>query len=240
MFIPQCLFLNDYSIHDHLDTIPLHPLVALGAFLTAQKVSILDHDQRDDPIIQQLYGISKHVFEHVTTREKTTVVDLLGLCDNTQSKFQKCKEILEDLPNNNLKKRAIDCLNDGLNIVKSYKTKYMSDQSSSSTASSPAASSPALITAAPSSSLPVLSSLTDPSTSTITQTTTRTPASSSSSSENWTFVGDYIRNLGSNKMNWKACYLKGQRQGYFANYTTPVSLKNAYQRWKANNDETEE
>ncbi|SAL99586.1 hypothetical protein [Absidia glauca] len=152
-------------------------------------VSILDHDQRDDPIIQQLYGISKHVFEHAVTREKTTVDDLLGLCHNTQSKFQKGKEILEDLPNNNLKKRAIDCLNDGLNIIKSYKAKYISDQSSSSRASSPA-----LLPAAPSSSLPVLSSLTDPSTSTITQTTTRTPASSSSSSssENWTFVGDYI------------------------------------------------
>lgn len=171
----------------------------------------------------------------MATREKTTVDDLLGLCDNTQSKIQKGKEILEDLPNNNLKRRAIDCLNDGLNIIKSYKVKYMSDQSSSSTASSPA-----LIPAAPSSSLPVLSSLTDPSTSTITQTTIQTPASTSSSSENWTFVGDYIRNLGSNKMNWKACYLKGQLQGYFANYTTPVSLKNAYQRWKTNNDETEE
>ncbi|KAI8095965.1 hypothetical protein BDF21DRAFT_448096 [Thamnidium elegans] len=69
----KCLFLNDYSIHDHLNTISLHPLVALGAFLTAQKVSILDHDQRDGSIIQQLYGISKHVFEHVATREKTTV-----------------------------------------------------------------------------------------------------------------------------------------------------------------------
>ncbi|KAL0089962.1 hypothetical protein J3Q64DRAFT_1727690 [Phycomyces blakesleeanus] len=234
----KCLFLNDYSIHDHLNNIPLHPLVALGAFLTAQKVSIIDHDQRDDPIIQQLYGISKHVFEHVATREKTTVDDLLGLCDNTQSKFQKCKEILEDLPNNNLKKRAIDCLNDGLNIIKPYKVKYMSDQSSSSTASSPAASSPALIPAAPSLLLPVLSSLTDPLTSTITQTTTRTPKSSSS--ENWTFVGNYIRSLGSNKMNWKAYYLKGQRQGYFANYTTPASLKNAYQRRKTNNDEMEE
>ncbi|KAG1145433.1 hypothetical protein G6F37_004137 [Rhizopus arrhizus] len=184
-------------------------------------------------IRDSVMSISKHVFEHVATREKTTVDDLLRLCDNTQSKFQKGKEILEDLPNNDLKKRAIDCLNDGLNIIKSYKVKYMSDQSSSSTASSPA-----LIPAAPSSSLPVLSSLTDPSTSTITQTTTRTPASSSS--ENWMFVGDYIRNLGSNKMNWKACYLKGQRQGYFANYTTPASLKNAYQRWKTNNDETEE
>ncbi|KAL0097381.1 hypothetical protein J3Q64DRAFT_1632361, partial [Phycomyces blakesleeanus] len=82
-------------------------------------------EQRDDPIIQQLYGISKHVFEHVATREETTVDDLLGLCDNTQSKFQKGKEMLEDLPNNNLKKRAIDCLNDGLNIIKPYKVKYI-------------------------------------------------------------------------------------------------------------------
>lgn len=78
----KCVFLNTYSIQDHLDTIPLHPLVALGAFLTAQKVSILDHTQQDDTTIQQLYGISKHVFEHVATREKTTVEDLLELCDS--------------------------------------------------------------------------------------------------------------------------------------------------------------
>ncbi|KAI7896271.1 uncharacterized protein EV154DRAFT_395832, partial [Mucor mucedo] len=120
----KCLFLTGYSIHDHLNTTPLHPLVALGAFLTAQKVSILDHDQRDDPIIQQIGGISKRVIGHVVTREKTTVDDLLGVCDITQSKFQKGKEILQDLPDNNIKKRAIDCLNEGLDIIKTYKAKY--------------------------------------------------------------------------------------------------------------------
>ncbi|KAG1075765.1 hypothetical protein G6F42_025582 [Rhizopus arrhizus] len=91
----KCLFLNDYSIHDHLNTMPLHPLVALGAFLTAQKVSILDHDQRDDPIIQQLYGISKHVFEHVATREKTTVDDLWDCVIILYRNSKKAKKFLK-------------------------------------------------------------------------------------------------------------------------------------------------
>ena len=91
----KCLFLNDYSIHDHLNTMSLHPLVALGAFLTAQKVSILDHDQRDDPIIQQLYGISKHVFEHMATREKTTVGDLWDCVIILYRNSKKAKKFLK-------------------------------------------------------------------------------------------------------------------------------------------------
>lgn len=219
----KCFILNNDSIRDHLIRTPLPPLVALGAFFIAQKPSLLNHDQRHDPTIQQLYSISKHVFENVATHEKTAVDDLLCLCDNSQSKFQEGIKMLENLADTSMKKRAIDCLNDGLEIIKSYKRKYMASQSPSpSPLQSPLPSrGPLSVPLLPSASSS--SSLSVPSTSTPAQTL---------SSGNWKFVDDYIRSLGDEKMNWKACYLEGQRQGHFTNYTKPISLKNAYQRWK--------
>jgi hypothetical protein len=212
----KCFILNNDSIRDHLLSTPLCPLAALGAFFTAQKPSLVNHDQRDDPIIQKLYSISMQVFGRVTIHDKTTVEDLLCICDNAQSKFQESIEILEDLPDTSSKKRAIDCLNGGLEILKSYKCKYIPSQSPSP---SPSPSS------SPSPSLPVSSS------SSLAQVSTQIP---SSLSRNWKFVEDYIQGLGAEKMNWNICYLKGQRQGYFTNYTKPSSLKSAYQRWKNN------
>ncbi|KAI7852818.1 hypothetical protein BDC45DRAFT_178996 [Circinella umbellata] len=113
----KCLILNNDSIRDHITSTPLSPLVALGAFLIAQKQSILDHDQRHDPTIRQFYTISQNAFENVVIDENTTVVDLLCICENTQSKFQDAIEALEDLPNNSSKKRAMDSMNDGLEII---------------------------------------------------------------------------------------------------------------------------
>jgi hypothetical protein len=219
----KCFILNSDSIRDHLISTPLPPLVALGAFFTAQKPSILNHDQQHDPIIQQLYNISKHVFENVATH-KTVVNDLLYLCDNSQSKFQEGIKVLEDLPDTNMKKRAIDCLNDGLEIIKFYRIKYMASQSPSPSLSLSRGPSPiSLPTPSPPLASPSL--LPIPSTSPLSQTL---------SSGNWKFVDDYMQSIGDKKMNWKACYLEGQRQGHFTNYTKPTSLKNAYQRWKNN------
>lgn len=216
----KCFILNNDSIRDHLISTPLPPLVALGAFFTAHKPSLLNHDQRHDPTIQQLYSISKYIFENVATHEKTTIYDLLYLCDNSQSKFQEGIKVLEDLPDTSMKKRAIDCLNDGLEIIKSYKIKYMASQSPSPSLSrgpSPASPPTPPPPSASSSSLPI------PSTSSLTRTL---------SSGNWKFVDDYIQSIGDKKMNWKACYSEGQCQGHFTNYTKSTSLKNAYQRWK--------
>lgn len=117
--------MNKDVIRDHLISTPLCPMVVLGAFFTAQEISLAQHQQRHDPIIKHLYRLSQQIFEHVVTPEESTIDDLLHVCDNASLKFEEGINVLEDLPDSNSKKRVIDCLNDGLEVVKAYKCKYM-------------------------------------------------------------------------------------------------------------------
>lgn len=199
----RCLLLNNDSIHDHTASIPLSPLVALGSFFIAQKTSIQQHDHRHDPTIQLLYSISQHAFEHVVTHENKTVDDLLGICEHTESKYKDVIQALENLPSSNIKKRVMDSMNDGLDTIRSYKRIYMPSRSPSPS---------------------------PPSSQTLPESSQSLPESSSSA--NWRFVDSYKEGLGTDKMNWKSCYLEGRRQGHFTNFTKHTSLKNAYQRWK--------
>ncbi|KAI9262624.1 hypothetical protein EDC94DRAFT_659483 [Helicostylum pulchrum] len=201
----KCFFISTESIRDHLTEIPLSPLVALGAYFTSQKTSILDHSLGHDPTIQMLYNLSQRIFENIAVNENTTLDDLLSLCQKSDLKIKEGIKALEESTGTSANKRAVDCLNDGLEIVKSYSFKYMSNELSPAT--SPASS-------------PVPSPV---------------PASSPElepSSRNWEFVHNYIQSLGNERMNWNACFVECQRQGVLSNYTKPSSLKNAYQRWK--------
>lgn len=90
----QCFFISTKSIHDHLTEIPLSPLVALGAYFTSQKTSILDHSQGHDPTIQMLYNLSQKIFENIAVNENTTVDDLLSLCQKSELKLKKVLRLL--------------------------------------------------------------------------------------------------------------------------------------------------
>ncbi|PHZ07905.1 uncharacterized protein RHIMIDRAFT_271249 [Rhizopus microsporus ATCC 52813] len=114
-----------------------------------------------------------------------TIDDLLHVCDNASLKFEEGINILQGLPDSNSKKRAIDCLNDVLEVVKAYKCKYM-------------------------------------------------PCPSPPAAQNWLFVERYLQSLGNEPMNWEACLVEGQQQGYLKNYTKSTSLKAVYLRWKKN------
>ncbi|RCH83577.1 hypothetical protein CU098_008475, partial [Rhizopus stolonifer] len=116
----NCLFLSGESIHDHLADSPLSPLVALGTFLATKKPCIIDHGQEQDPTIKMLYNISKNTVEN----ENTIVDDLLSLCEKSEEIIREGVKILEEGKTPNTNKRAIDCLNDGLDIIKSYRLKY--------------------------------------------------------------------------------------------------------------------
>ncbi|PHZ14574.1 uncharacterized protein RHIMIDRAFT_275590 [Rhizopus microsporus ATCC 52813] len=60
-------------------------------------------------------------------------------------------------------------------------------------------------------------------------------AATDESSKNWQYIEGYIEQIGDDRMNWQACYRDGRRKGYFKNYSTHASLKNAYSRWKKKN-----
>lgn len=132
-------FISTESIRNHLTEIPLSPLVALGAYFTSQKTSLLDHSHRHDPTIKKLYDLSQRIFKKVAVDENTTTDNLLTFCRKSESKIQEGIAILEEPIGTSSKKRLADCLNDAMEIIKYYKIKYAPDESSpaSSTASSP-------------------------------------------------------------------------------------------------------
>ena len=249
----KCFFISTESIRDHLAETPLSPLVALGAYFTCQKESILDHDQKHDPTIQMLYRLSQRIFANTVVNENTTVDDILSLCQKSESKIKEGIKALDESTGTSGYKRAVDCLNDGLEIVKSYRLKYMPSELSpaSSPASSPVPASspapaplpaplpaPASSPASASSSVPApasaSSSVPAPATA---SPPVPAPATASSpvpepSSRKWEFVQNYIQSLGDEKMNWNACFIECQNQGILSSYTKSSSLKSAYQRWK--------
>ncbi|KAI8377309.1 hypothetical protein BD560DRAFT_390728 [Blakeslea trispora] len=197
-----CFVISENSMWDYMNNTPLHPLVALGIFFTARSPYLFEHDQQQDPTIQKLYHISKQLSENTIADEEITN-DILRLCDDSELRLQESVRILSRLKDTSAKKRAIACLNDGIETIESYKRKYIPSQSREQS---------------PWTSLSSQSSL--------------SPVAPSLSSGNWDFVENFVNGLGTKKMNWKACYSEGQRQGYFASYTTYISLKNSYQRWK--------
>ncbi|CDS06832.1 hypothetical protein LRAMOSA09357 [Lichtheimia ramosa] len=111
----------------------------------------------------------------------------------------------------------MDSMNDGLDTIRSYKRIYMPSRS-------PSPSPPS------SQTLPESSQSLPESSQSLPESSQSLPESSSSA--NWRFVDSYKEGLGTDKMNWKSCYLEGRRQGHFTNFTKHTSLKNAYQRWK--------
>ncbi|KAI8094499.1 hypothetical protein BDF21DRAFT_323236, partial [Thamnidium elegans] len=108
----KCFFISTESIHDHLTETPLSPLVALETYFTSR-----DHSQGHDPTIKKLYDL--------VVNENTIVADFLSLCQKSELKIQEGIEALEEPTGTSTNKRAVDCLNDGLETIKPYRLKYM-------------------------------------------------------------------------------------------------------------------
>ncbi|OBZ88230.1 hypothetical protein A0J61_03729 [Choanephora cucurbitarum] len=157
-----------------------------------------------DPTIQKLYNILKKTSENVILNREEIAYDISRICNDFESRLDESVRLLSRLKNTESKKRAIDCLNGGIATLVTYKRKY----------------------------IPNSSRELSPLTSSSSRSSVSLVATSPSLSENWNFVERFIKDYDKKKMDWKACYSEGKRQGYFTNYTTHISLKNSYQRWK--------
>lgn len=73
----KCYVLSKESIKDNL-TIPLAPMVALGAFFTSSSPSLSNHPFKDDPTIQYLYT-SSFFRQQVETINEATPSKLIDL-----------------------------------------------------------------------------------------------------------------------------------------------------------------
>ncbi|ORX58756.1 hypothetical protein DM01DRAFT_1206052 [Hesseltinella vesiculosa] len=125
-----------------------------------------------------------------------------------------------DTQDSNTKKRAIDYLKEGISLLTTCKRRYVSSPSPSPTPQEVnplEANGPA----------PTPLEASDPA-----------PETSGSATEkghrNWQYIEAYMEQLAGDSMNWKACFFEGSHQGFFKTYSTPASLKNAYNRWKNN------
>ncbi|KAI8364982.1 hypothetical protein EDC96DRAFT_510047 [Choanephora cucurbitarum] len=156
-----------------------------------------------DPTIQKLYNILQKTSENATLNREEIAYDISRICNDFESRLDESIRLLSRLKNTESKKRAIDCLNGGIATLVSYKRKYIPNPSRELS--------------------PLTSSSSRSSVSLVT---------SPSLSENWSFVERFIEGYDKKKMDWKACYFEGRLQGLFTNYTTHISLKNSYQRWK--------
>ncbi|CAO3622553.1 unnamed protein product [Mucor hiemalis] len=120
----KCFFISPESIRNHLTTVPLSPLVALGIYFSSEAPSVAEHSHGQDPTVQMLYNVSQRVLEAAAIKENTIKDDILSLCQETESKIKEGIEAINESSEDDTNKRALDCLNEGLQIVKSYRRKY--------------------------------------------------------------------------------------------------------------------
>lgn len=73
----NCYIISKESIKNNL-TIPLDPMVALGAFFTSSSLSLSNHPFKDDPTIQYLYT-SSFFQQQIDTVNKDTPLKLIDL-----------------------------------------------------------------------------------------------------------------------------------------------------------------
>ncbi|KAI8393778.1 uncharacterized protein BYT42DRAFT_609548 [Radiomyces spectabilis] len=210
----QCFILSKESISSHIDKTPLDPVVALGSFFVEQKQTLAEHTHHDDPTIQQLYCITRRIVQN-QIKQKSRISHLLRVVEDAESRYDKVIRMLDDdADDTKTKKRSIDYLEEAMNLLRTYKRQYISSPSSTmsgfSTSSARHSRDPSL----------------EPPSSTNDHGTT------DDNTTNWQYIEEYMEEIGGDRMNWEACYKDGCRKGYFKTYSTPASLKNAYNRWK--------
>ncbi|CAO3618260.1 unnamed protein product [Mucor hiemalis] len=62
--------------------------------------------------------------ETAATKKNTLKNDILSLCQEIESKIKEDIEAINESLEGNTDKRVLDCLNEGLAIVNSYRPKY--------------------------------------------------------------------------------------------------------------------
>lgn len=125
-------YISAETISPYLNQQPLHPLNALGHFLTAQKLSILDIEKKEDETIKMLYEIAARVFRDEAADEEARQNAIDTICSKSTSQLNRAMSfLLEDVPEPNSQKRTRDCLQDGLNLIEELHTKYRASSSPS-------------------------------------------------------------------------------------------------------------
>lgn len=165
---------------------------------------------RQDPIIQQLFGLAKDIFGTDIEEYENLLVVLQQVCNQTNSQFSKAnKRLLEDVKDPESRKRTAKCLDDGILYVNEICLKHH-------------------ITAEPLNPSSNSSSVGSSSSSTSSHDFLPAPEHKNL---NWTFI-DSVRKHLKDKMDWEVFFQIGKDIGLFSNYNSSKSAKSAYFRTK--------
>ncbi|KAG2222407.1 hypothetical protein INT45_009419, partial [Circinella minor] len=157
----DCFLLNGYSIKQFIHENNLHPLVALTLFPTEQKQTLRDCPRNNDTTIQMLYRIAMNASDTQGSALSELSNDYNDVCKESTMYLNEVLEAMKKEEfDQELRKRLIDRVDEGLKVIQAYSKKHKSGNSkspasvtaSSSTAPSSTASS---VTASPPSLFPV-------------------------------------------------------------------------------------
>ncbi|KAG1136637.1 hypothetical protein G6F37_012635 [Rhizopus arrhizus] len=92
----SCLLMNAESVAQHLDSVPLHPLVALTHCLIEQKPSLRNLSQHNDPTLKMLYDIMGSELCGQVRDNQSANHELDEVCTQARDECKKAKAMLED------------------------------------------------------------------------------------------------------------------------------------------------
>lgn len=106
----SCYLLNCSSISDHLQLIPLDPLIGSGIFPVQQTPSLRLIDRNDNEILKLLYAIAQQIFGDELKEAEPVIKE-----EDLQEIQDQCKRaksyLLEDVQDASSRKRTPDCYN---------------------------------------------------------------------------------------------------------------------------------
>ncbi|KAI7855635.1 hypothetical protein BDC45DRAFT_505519 [Circinella umbellata] len=128
----DCFLLNEYSIKQFTHENNLHPLVALTLFLTEQKQTLRDCPRNNDTTIRMLYRIAMNASDTQGSAMSELLNDYNDVCKESAMYLNEVTEAMKkDEFDQELRKRIIERVDEGLKVIQAYSKKHKSGNSKS-------------------------------------------------------------------------------------------------------------
>ncbi|KAI7877641.1 hypothetical protein K492DRAFT_171458 [Lichtheimia hyalospora FSU 10163] len=129
----KCYFISCETISTHMDQQPLYPLAAIGHFLIERQTSILNITKKR---IQQSNCYTRSPNEAIEEDARQDAI--ITICTKAKLQFNQATLLLEeDVPDSQARKRTIDCLADGLQLINCLHRIYTTISSPASSSTTP-------------------------------------------------------------------------------------------------------
>lgn len=208
----NCFFIDQNTMKDVVQEPPLNPLLAVGLFFCDRKPSLLSTAHREDTTMQMLYKAAKDHTQKESA-EKPIASALFDVCNQTNRQFQKLVKVVEAMPDNLVKKRALAYTDDGILYTNTCKRRYFKK-------TSPCVSPMPAPLELPEAAIQQINTTEINHSSTDLLPGINVPKNDM----------DYALQFKNSTvpMNWQECYDSGKKDRYFSAYASATSLKRAF------------